>query len=86
MSAPGTQEKAANALRRGDLVDVKSPAEILATLDERGELGGLPFMPEMAAYCGRRLTVDRRADKICDTVQFSGSRRLPNSVLLEDLR
>jgi hypothetical protein len=86
MSAPGTQEKASNTLRRGDLVDVKSPAEILATLDERGELDGLPFMPEMARYCGRRLTVDRRADKICDTVQFSGSRRLPNSVLLEDLR
>jgi hypothetical protein len=73
-------------LRRGDLVEVRSPADILATLDARGDLEGLPFMPEMAAYCGRRFTVERRADKICDTVQFSGSRRLPRAVLLEDLR
>jgi len=73
-------------LSRGDLVEVKSPAEILATLDERGDLEGLPFMPEMAAYCGRRFRVERRADKVCDTVKFSGSRRLPDAVLLEDLR
>jgi hypothetical protein len=38
----------AKELRRGDLVEVNSPAEILATLDERGDLEGLPFMPEMA--------------------------------------
>jgi hypothetical protein len=73
-------------LRRGDLVEVKSPAEIVATLDERGDLDGLPFMPEMVPYCGRRFTVQARADKVCDTVRFSGSRRLPNSVLLDDLR
>ena len=73
-------------LRRGDLVEVKSPAEILATLDERGELAGLPFMSEMAPYCGRRFTVDRRADKICDTIHYTGSRRLHDAVLLEDLR
>jgi hypothetical protein len=75
-----------NELRRGDLVEVKSPAEILATLDERGDLEGLPFMPEMAAYCGRRFRVEARADKVCDTVQFTGSRKLPRSVLLDDLR
>ncbi len=73
-------------LRRGDLVEVKGPSEILATLDERGDLDGLPFMPEMAAYCGGRFSVLARADKVCDTVTFSGSRRLPASVLLEDLR
>ena len=74
------------ALYRGDLVQVRSPSEILATLDESGSLGGLPFMPEMVAYCGRRFTVGHRADKICDTVKYTGSRRVPNSVLLEDLR
>ena len=73
-------------LRRGDLVEVKSPAEILDTLDERGDVEGVPFMPEMAAYCGRRFTVQARADKVCDTVQFSGSRRIPSAVLLDDLR
>ena len=34
-------------LRRGDLVEVKGPAEILATLDERGALEDLPFMSEI---------------------------------------
>lgn len=73
-------------LRRGDWVEVRRPSEILATLDERGTLAGLPFMPEMAAYCGRRFAVDRRADKICDTIKYTGSRRLPDTVLLAGLR
>lgn len=73
-------------LRRGDTVEVKGPAEILATLDERGTLAGLPFMPEMVAWCGKRLTVDRRADKVCDTVNYSGSRRVPETVLLGEAR
>jgi hypothetical protein len=73
-------------LYRGDSVEVRSPSEILATLDETGLLDGLPFMPEMAAYCGQRFKVGYRADKICDTVSYTGSRRIPNGVLLEDLR
>ncbi len=73
-------------LRRGDRVEVRSPAEILRTIDVRGTAAGLPFMPEMVAYCGRRFTVEQRADKICDTVKYTGSRRLPDSVLLDDLR
>jgi hypothetical protein len=73
-------------LRRGDLVEVRSPAEILATLDETGALQLLPFMPEMAAYCGRRFRVDRRIDRLCDTVHYSGTRHLEASVYLEDLR
>ena len=77
---------ASDELRRGDLVEVKDPAAILATLDERGALEGLPFMPEMARLCGRRFVVDRRADRVCDTVHYSGSRKPPRSVLLADLR
>ena len=50
-----------DTLRRGDLVEVKSPGEVLATLDERGALEDLPFMPEMAALCDRRFVVDGRA-------------------------
>ena len=73
-------------LYRGDLVEVRSPSDILATLDESGALAGLPFMPEMVAYCGRRFTVSYRADKICDTVEYTGSRRVPSAVYLEDLR
>jgi DNA-directed RNA polymerase subunit H (RpoH/RPB5) len=74
------------ALRRGDLVEVKSPSEILVTLDERGALSDLPFMPEMVSYCGRRFAVERRAEKVCDTIDYTGSRRLHDSVLLDDLR
>src|SRR5215475_13657598 len=36
-------------LRPGEMIEVRSLPEILATLDERGCLDGLPFMPEMAA-------------------------------------
>src|SRR5882762_607355 len=74
------------ALRHGDLVEVKSPSDILATLDERGALDDLPFMLEMAPCCGRRFSVERRAEKLCDTIHYTGSRRLHDSVLLEDLR
>jgi len=73
-------------LRNGDVVEVKSAAEILATLDEGGALEGLPFMPELVQYCGRCFVVDKRADKVCDTVHYTGSRRLPDAVLLVDLR
>ena len=47
-------------LRAGELVEVLGEDEILATLDERGELDGLPFMPEMLQFCGRRFRVASR--------------------------
>lgn len=73
-------------LRHGDVVEVRSAAEILSTLDEGGALDGLPFMPEQVQYCARRFVVDKRADKVCDTIHYTGSRRLPDAVLLVDLR
>ena len=73
-------------LRPGDLVEVRSEQEILATLDENGTVSGLPFMPEMLAYCGQRLRVFKRADKTCDTLHYSGSRRLYDAVHLETAR
>src|SRR5436309_2501041 len=59
-------------LRVGELVEVRGAEEILATLDERGELENLPFMPEMLAYCGKRLTVHKVAHKVCDTITRGG--------------
>jgi hypothetical protein len=56
------------SLRVGDWVEVRSQAEILATLDERGCLDGLPFMPQMVDFCGRRFQVVKRSHKLCDTV------------------
>jgi hypothetical protein len=70
-------------LKAGELVEVKSKEEILATLDAQGCLGGLPFMPEMFRYCGRRLQVYKRAHKACDTVSSYRSRGMANAVHLE---
>jgi len=74
------------ALRPGELVEVRPAAEILATLDAEGRLDAVPFMPEMLQYVGRRFTVDRRVEKICDTISQTGSRRMEGTVYLEDLR
>ena len=73
-------------LRSGEMVEVRSAHEILATLDERGALDALPFMPEMLRFCGRRFQVQQRADKTCDTITMSGGRRMHGTVHLADLR
>ena len=73
-------------LRRGDTIEVKSAKEILDAIDKEGKTEALPFMPEMLRFCGRRYVVDKRADKICDTIKSSGSRRIFRTVILEDLR
>ena len=65
---------------------MRSAEEILATLDERGELENLPFMPEMLAFCGQRLTVHKVAHKACDTISRSGMRRMTNAVHLTGSR
>jgi hypothetical protein len=70
---------------RGAWVEVRSEEEIRATLDAGGQLDGLPFMPEMTAFCGRALRVFRRAEKVfldregyvarlSDTVFLDGAR------------
>src|SRR5262249_58958193 len=46
----------------------------------------LALMPEMAGFCGGRFVVDVRTEKVCDTVRYTGSRRLPRAVFLADLR
>jgi hypothetical protein len=70
----------------GDWVEVRSKAEILATLDKDGRLEGMPFMPEMFEHCGKRLRVHKRAHKGCDTINPVRSRALPNGVMLEGVR
>ena len=68
----------------GDLVVVRPVGEILATLDEKGTLGKLPFMPEMREFCGRQFRVSRRAFKTC--VDDTEMRRIDDTVFLEDVR
>ena len=55
-------------MKVGDWVEVRSKEEILATLDDKGQLDSMPFMPEMFAYCGKRFQVYKSAHKTCDTV------------------
>ena len=77
-------------LRSGDVVEVRNPDEIAKTLDERGTLDQLPFMPEMLEYCGRRFRVSRRVVKVCGsgmkTGMFLGEFRTDDVVLLDGLR
>lgn len=68
-------------LLRNQLVEVRTVDEIAATLDADGRLDGLPFMPEMIEYCGRRFRVYRRAEKTC--VEGHGLRRFRSTVLLD---
>jgi hypothetical protein len=68
----------------GDLVMVRPLDEILATLDEKGTLGKLPFMPEMREFCGRQFRVSRRAFKTC--VDDTEMRQIDDTVFLEDVR
>ncbi len=70
----------------GDIVQVRSAAEIRQSLDSDGALDGLPFMPEMLRFCGLRFRVFRWADKINDMNTKTGVRRLRNTVMLEGLR
>lgn len=72
--------------RAGEWVEVKSKEEILATLDQRGDVNGLPFMPEMLRYCGQRLRVAKSAHKTCDTINKTGGRRMQGAVHLENVR
>jgi hypothetical protein len=73
-------------LRAGDWVEVRAADEILATLDAQQSVEGLPFMPEMLKYCGKRFRVSKTAHKTCDTVRDYNIRRMERTVHLEGLR
>jgi hypothetical protein len=72
--------------RNGQLVEVKTVEEILSTLDERGRLEALPFMPEMVAFAGKRFRVYRQAIKFCDTIGATGYHSMGNAVHLETVQ
>jgi hypothetical protein len=69
-------------LQPGELVEIKSRAEIRATLDARGRNRGLSFDPEMALHCGRRYRVAGPVDHII--AEETGKMvRLTDTVILE---
>ena len=70
----------------GNLEEVRSKEEVLAALDARGCLDGMPSMPEMLQFCGRCFRVGLVAHKTCDRlVQRRTLRRLQVTVHLSDL-
>ena len=75
-------------LRPGDLVEVRSPDEILRTLDADGTVDHLPFMPEMVEFCGNRFRVARRVVKTCfyGSVSTMLTFRTDDVVTLDGLR
>lgn len=80
MSDPNVQ----NRFKVGDWVEVRSREEVFSTLDSNGELEGMPFMPEMLQYCGKKFKVHKQAHKTCDySVYPFRSRRLKDAVHLE---
>lgn len=79
---PSTAQK--RKYYREQLVEVKRSSEILQTLDADGKLDGLPFMPEMAAYCGAQIRVHRRADRTC--VPEKGFSQMNSAVFLHESR
>lgn len=71
-------------LRVGDWVEIRTQAQILKTLDGKGQLDGMPFMPEMFQFCGKRFQIYKRAHKTCDyTSPHFRTRRLQRTVHLE---
>jgi hypothetical protein len=78
--------KGSSQFRAGELVEVRSREEILASLDKNARLDGLPFMPEMLAWSGRRIRVHKRAHKTCDPPNGIGGRSMQSAVHLEDVR
>src|SRR5262245_45015436 len=73
-------------LRANEYVEVRSKEEILATLDEHGQLEGLPFMPEMFEFCGKQYRVFKRAHKTCDPPNGLCGRKMLRAVHLEGIR
>ena len=80
-------QEAVETLRRGDYVEIKSPEEILRTLDSDGAINHVPFMPEMIAFCGGRYRIARRVVTTCVSGTDSPRSFYHDDVYtLEDLR
>ena len=71
-------------LKPGELVEVKSKREVLATLDSRGRNRGLEFIPAMVKHCGGRYRVLKRLDRMVNE-ETGKMRQIANTVILDDL-
>lgn len=72
-------------LQPGEWVEVRSVKEIFDTLDAKGNLKGLRFVPEMVKFCGKRFRVYKRLDKIILEATGELRRIKTPTVLLEEV-
>ena len=69
-------------LQPGEWVEVRPLPEIIQTLDRQGKNQGLHFSTDMRVFCGRRLRVQARADRLI--IEGLGTlRQMRNTVILE---
>ena len=69
-------------LQPGELVEVKSREEILATLDDNRKYKGMYWMCNMWKFCGKKFRVYKRLERIL--LESNGEyRNVKNTVLLE---
>lgn len=80
-SAPAALQGAPSRFEVGSWVRVRDEAAIRATLDARGRLRGLSFVPHQFAYCGELFRVQRHVRRICD--DDGRFRAIARSVILE---
>lgn len=71
------------ALKPGDEIYVRSLSEVRATLDANGSNRGLAFLPQMEDFCGRRMRVRSRLNRLY-LEESRRMRRLRGTVLLEE--
>jgi hypothetical protein len=84
LTGPGTGTGPASLdLRPGELVRVRSPEQIAATLDETGHNRRLSFDREMLPYCGRTLRVKDRVERIIED-KTGRMLKLPKDCLILD--
>ena len=84
VSCPETSVQA-SGLKPGDLVRVRSEAEIRASLDHFGRLKGCMFMPEMLPYCGTVQRVFRPMTRFVDERDYH-VKKCRGIVLLDGLQ
>ncbi len=80
---PSRDPLSLDQLRLGDWVHVKSADAIEQSLDLDGTTEGLPFMPEMLAFCGRQFQIARFANKVCANIGSVEIRQLEKVVVLK---
>jgi hypothetical protein len=82
-SEPSRRRFTRLGLKAGDCVRVLSLEEITSTLDDRGTLDGMGFLPAMMArYCGGTYTVRKPVQRFFDERSWR-MLRLKDSVILE---